>query len=46
MCFAGFVIGDQLNLEDDDDAQLNRMENVNLDENNVGQTSDSNDEEI
>ncbi|KAF1865895.1 hypothetical protein Lal_00033353 [Lupinus albus] len=36
----------QLNLEDDDDAQLNRMENVNLDENNVGQTSDSNDEEI
>ncbi|KAF1897971.1 hypothetical protein Lal_00032733 [Lupinus albus] len=38
---------DQLNLEDDDDdAQLNLMENVNLDEDNVGQASGSNDEEI
>ncbi|KAF1894092.1 hypothetical protein Lal_00004011, partial [Lupinus albus] len=39
---------DQLNLEDDDDddAQLNPMENVNLDEDNVGQASGSNDEEI
>ncbi|KAF1862930.1 hypothetical protein Lal_00009311 [Lupinus albus] len=38
---------DQLNLDDDDDdAQLNPMENVNLDEDNVGQASGSNDEEI
>ncbi|KAF1874119.1 hypothetical protein Lal_00041563 [Lupinus albus] len=38
--------GYELNLEDDDDAQLNPMENVNLDEDNVGQASGSNDEEI
>ncbi|KAF1895993.1 hypothetical protein Lal_00046749 [Lupinus albus] len=38
---------DQLNLDDDDDdAQLNPMENVNLDEDNVSQASGSNDEEI
>ncbi|KAF1898700.1 hypothetical protein Lal_00028214 [Lupinus albus] len=36
----------QLNLEDNDDAQLNHMENVNLNENNMGQeASDSNDEQ-
>ncbi|KAF1898785.1 hypothetical protein Lal_00022730 [Lupinus albus] len=35
-----------INLEDDYDAQLNPMENVNLDEDNVGQASGSNDEEI
>ncbi|KAF1862627.1 hypothetical protein Lal_00013388 [Lupinus albus] len=38
---------DKLNLEDgDDDAQLNPMENVNMDDDNVGQASSSNDEEI
>ncbi|KAF1898778.1 hypothetical protein Lal_00022723, partial [Lupinus albus] len=37
---------DQLNLEDGDDAQLNPMKNVNLEEDNVGQASGSNDEEI
>ncbi|KAF1871388.1 hypothetical protein Lal_00020181 [Lupinus albus] len=38
---------DQLNLEDnDDDAQLKLMEGVNLNEDNVGQASGSNDEEI
>ncbi|XP_019418493.1 PREDICTED: uncharacterized protein LOC109329267 [Lupinus angustifolius] len=41
-----FDESDQLNLEDDDDAQLNPMENVNLYEDNVGQASGTNDEEI
>ncbi|KAF1894696.1 hypothetical protein Lal_00020988, partial [Lupinus albus] len=36
----------ELNLEDGDNAQLNPMENVNMDEDNMGQASDSNDEEI
>jgi len=41
------IVADRLNLDDDDDddAQLNSVENMNLDDDNVGQALGSNDEE-
>jgi len=40
------IVADRLNLDDDDDAQLNFVENMNLDDANVGQNLGSNDEEF